>query len=65
MFPNCGVHRSWDGGAVGPPGKAPVVSMRDIFILNKIWAQDEIYILVCTLLFEIFYLSLTEYHYWL
>jgi hypothetical protein len=39
------------GGAVGPLGVgARVLCMSDIFILNKIWAQDKIYILVGTLL---------------
>jgi hypothetical protein len=37
------------GGAVGPLGgggglEARVVCARDIFILNKIWAQDKMYI---------------------
>jgi hypothetical protein len=34
------------GGAVGPVGRAWVVCMRDIFILNEIWVQDKMYILV-------------------
>jgi len=40
---------SGSGGAVGPLGGA-FICMRDIFILNEIWAQDKIYILVGTLL---------------
>jgi hypothetical protein len=32
--------------------------MRDIFSLNKIWAQDKMYILVGTLLVKTFGLSL-------
>jgi hypothetical protein len=32
------------------PGGAQVVCMRAIFILNEIWTQDKIYILVGTLL---------------
>jgi hypothetical protein len=46
------------GVAVGPLG-ARVDCTRDIFILNEIWVQDKIYILV-----EIFYLPLTtQYRY--
>jgi hypothetical protein len=33
--------------------------MRDVFILNKIWAQGKICILVGICLVEIFYLSLS------
>jgi hypothetical protein len=43
------VGRAPQGGVVGPLDGG-VISMRDIFILNKIWAQDKIYILVGTLL---------------
>jgi hypothetical protein len=35
--------------------------MSDIFILNETWAQGKIYILISTLLVEIFYLSLITY----
>jgi hypothetical protein len=38
------------GVAVGPLGGARVICMRDIFILDEIWTQDNIYILVGTLL---------------
>jgi hypothetical protein len=49
-FQNCVGHAPL-GGAVGPlGGKARVVCMRDIFILNKIWIQNKIYILVGTFL---------------
>jgi hypothetical protein len=39
-------------GAVGPlgGGGGRVVCMRDVFILNEIWTQDKIRILVGTLL---------------
>jgi hypothetical protein len=43
------VRRAHAGGAVSPLGRK-VVYMTDIFILNDIWAQDKIYILVGTLL---------------
>jgi hypothetical protein len=38
-----------------PPGGrgARIACMRDIFVLNKIWAQDKIYILVALCLVEI------------
>jgi hypothetical protein len=36
---------SWFSG-----GGGGVVCMRDTFILDDIWAQDKIYILVCALL---------------
>jgi hypothetical protein len=37
-------------GVFGLLGGAQVVCLRDILILNKIWAEDKIYILVCTLI---------------
>jgi hypothetical protein len=46
-LPNCGARLL--GGAAGPLG-ARVVCMRDIFILEEIWVQGKIYILVGTLL---------------
>jgi hypothetical protein len=45
-------HTSNGNGAVsslGEGGGGLVVCMRDISVLNKIWAQDKIYILVRTL----------------
>jgi hypothetical protein len=36
-------------GAVGPLGGMRVDCMRNIFILNEIWAQGKIYILIGTL----------------
>jgi hypothetical protein len=37
-------HEPPPGAAVGPLREAQVVCMRDIFILNEIWAQDKIHI---------------------
>jgi hypothetical protein len=51
-------------GAVGPVGGALVVCMKNIFILNEIWAQDKIYILIGTLLGSNILLT-TQYRYWL
>jgi hypothetical protein len=45
------------GGVVGPLGGGARVCVRDIFILNGIWAQNKIYILIGTSLVEIFCLS--------
>jgi hypothetical protein len=36
-----GQARPGEGGTVGPFGEVHVVFMRDIFILNEIWAQDK------------------------
>jgi hypothetical protein len=55
-FSNCGPPPG--GGAVGPLGEGRVYCIRDIFILNEIWMQGKIYILIGTLV-EIFYLSLS------
>jgi hypothetical protein len=41
-FPNCEARS---------PRRERVVCMRDLFILNEIWAQDKIYILIGTMLF--------------
>jgi hypothetical protein len=38
------VRRAPHGGAVSPLGGAPVVCVRDKFILKEIWTQDYIYI---------------------
>jgi hypothetical protein len=38
------------GGTVGPLGGGEFACMRDIFILNEVWVQDKIYILVGTFL---------------
>jgi hypothetical protein len=46
-FPNCGAGPR--GGHCWPSGGG-VDCMRDIFILNEIWAQDKIYSLLGTLL---------------
>jgi hypothetical protein len=46
------------GGRCWSSGGRRMVCMRGIFILNEIWAQHEIYILVGTLV-DIFYLPLT------
>jgi hypothetical protein len=46
------------GSAVAVRG-ARVVCVRDILILNDIWRLGKIYILVATLVAEIFYLSLS------
>jgi hypothetical protein len=46
----CGVPPVGGGGAVGHLGWARVVCLRDIFILNEICTQNEIEILVLTLL---------------
>jgi hypothetical protein len=40
----------WGGGVLLVLREARVVRVRDIFILNEIWAQGEIYILLYTLL---------------
>jgi hypothetical protein len=42
-FPKCGVCPLWGAWAL-------VGCMRHVFILNEIWAQDKIYILIATLL---------------
>jgi hypothetical protein len=42
--------RSPRGGVVGPLGGGRVVCMKDIFILDEIWAQHKTYIVVGTLL---------------
>jgi hypothetical protein len=44
---------------------AQVVCVRDIFILNKLWAQDKIYILIGTLLGWNILLLTQYYRYWL
>jgi hypothetical protein len=54
-WPRSEVPKQWGappGGAVGLLGGRGVVYMKDIFILNEIWAQDKIYsyMLVDTLL---------------
>jgi hypothetical protein len=38
------------GGTVSPLGGGGDICMRDIFILNEIWALDKVYISVGTLL---------------
>jgi hypothetical protein len=43
----------------GPFRGARFGCMTDIFISNEIWGQDKVYILIGTLLVEIYYLSLT------
>jgi hypothetical protein len=48
-FSHC---RASQGGAIAPMGGASFSFMRDI-ILNEIWAQDKIYILVGTCLVEV------------
>jgi hypothetical protein len=56
-FPNCGACPHL-GGPVRPLGwwgalfplEDAVVYIKDILILNEIWTQDKINILVCTLL---------------
>jgi hypothetical protein len=45
-FSNCGARPQ--EGAVGPWGGGRVVCVRYTIILNEIWAQDKIYILVVT-----------------
>jgi hypothetical protein len=47
MFPNCVAHPQ---GALFALWRARVVCMRDIFILDEIWTQYKIYVLVGTLL---------------
>jgi hypothetical protein len=44
------VGRAPRGGCVVGPRGARVVCMRDVIILNEIWAQGKIYILVGTFL---------------
>jgi hypothetical protein len=51
---NCGARPI--GGAVGPLGAR--VCLKDIFILNEIWAKDKIFFLIGTLV-EIIYLPLS------
>jgi hypothetical protein len=60
------VRRAPHGGAVSPLGGAPVVCVRDKFILNEIWTQDYIYIyiLIGTLLEVIFLSQLVFFSYY-